>query len=105
MKYIAQGESQVANIAQAELTIFVTRLSPKAASFTDTMKCQSFKCFINLLYKAEKPSVCLTVCLFVCLSAFLVGLISQSCVHGSTSDLLEAKAMSFGMAKFIFKSL
>ena len=49
---------------------------------------------IYLLYKAEKPSVCLH---------FLVGSISRSCVHGSTSDLLETIALSSGMTKFILK--
>ena len=37
MKYIARGESRVANIAQAKLSaIFVTRPSPRAVSFIQT---------------------------------------------------------------------
>ena len=49
MKYTAQGESQVVNIArgEAECYIFVTRLSPRAVSFIQ-MKCQCFMCFIVL---------------------------------------------------------
>ena len=49
----------------------------------------------SLLYKAEKPSVC---------PHFVVGSISQPWLHGSTSDLLDVIATSFGMTKFIFKS-
>ena len=50
----------------------------------------------NLLYKAEKPSVCL--------SALFWRSVSRPRLHGSTSDLLDAMAMSSGMTKFIFKS-
>ena len=53
-----------------------------------------------LLYKAEKPSVCLSVCL----SALFGRSISRSSVHISTSDFVEAIATSSGMTKFIFKS-
>ena len=45
-----------------------------------------------LLYKAEKPSVCLTVTP-----------ISQPCLHRLKPDLLEMKAESSGTIKFIFK--
>ena len=54
----------------------------------------------SLLYKAEKPSVCLSVCLSVC-----VTLISLLCQHGLKRDLLEMKAVSLRITKFIFKSL
>ena len=54
---------------------------------------------VSLLYKAEKPSVCLSVC-----PHFVVELISQPWLHGSTSDLLDVIATSSGMTKFIFKS-
>ena len=47
-----------------------------------------------LLYKAEKPSVCLTVTP-----------ISQRCMHRLKPDLLEMKAESSGTAKYIFKTL
>ena len=47
-----------------------------------------------LLYKAEKPSVRLTVTP-----------ISQPCMHRLKPDLLEMKAESSGTAKYIFKSL
>ena len=46
-----------------------------------------------LLYKAEKPSVCLTVTP-----------ISQPYQHGLKRDLLEMEAESSGTTKFIFKS-
>ena len=52
------------------------------------------------LYKAEKPSVRLSVCL----SALFGRSDSQPWLHGSTSDLLDVIAMSSGMTKFIFKS-
>ena len=42
-----------------------------------------------LLYKAEKPSVCLSVRL-------TVTSISQLCLRGTMWDLLEMKAASFG---------
>ena len=51
-----------------------------------------------LLYKAEKPSVCLSVRLTVMP-------ISQPCMHRLKPDLLEMKAESSGTAKYIFKSL
>ena len=51
-----------------------------------------------LLYKAEKPSVRLSVCL-------TVTPISQPCMHPLKPDLLEMKAESSGTAKYIFKSL
>ena len=50
-----------------------------------------------LLYKAEKPSVCLSV--------RTVTPISQPCMHRLKPDLLEMKAESSGTAKYIFKSL
>ena len=53
-----------------------------------------------LLYKAEKPSVCLSVHLHF----FLVTLITLSCVHWSKPDLLETIAMSSGISKFILVS-
>ena len=53
-----------------------------------------------LLYKAEKPSVRLSVCP----SALFVRSGSQPWLHGSTSDLLDVIATSSGMTKFIFKS-
>ena len=56
----------------------------------------------SLLYKAEKPSVCLSVCLSVRLT---VTPISQLCMHRLKPDLLEMKAESSGTAKYIFKSL
>ena len=52
----------------------------------------------SLLYKAEKPSVCLSVRL-------TVTPISQRCMHRLKPDLLEMKAESSGTAKYIFKSL
>ena len=52
----------------------------------------------SLLYKAEKPSVCLSVRL-------TVTPISQPCMHRLKPDLLEMKAESSGTAKYIFKSL
>ena len=53
---------------------------------------------VILLYKAEKPSVCLSVCIF--------GMqISQPCQHGLKWDLLEMKAVPLKITKFIFKSL
>ena len=51
-----------------------------------------------LLYKAEKLSV-------VCLSALFGMLISQLCQHGLKWDLLEVKAVSLRITKFIFTSL
>ena len=51
-----------------------------------------------LLYKAEKPSVRLSVCL----SALFVRSGSQPWLHGLMSDLLDVIAMSSGMTKFIF---
>ena len=53
-----------------------------------------------VVYKAEKPSVCPSVC-----RHFLVRSIFQSGMHGSMSDLLEVIAVSSGVTKFIFKSL
>ena len=49
---------------------------------------------LYLLYKAEKLSVCLSATP-----------ISQPCQHGLKPDLLEMKAESSGMTKFVFKSL
>ena len=68
-----------------------------------TIKCLG-TIYIYLLYKAEKPSVRLSVCLSVCLSALFGRSDSQPWLHGSTSDLLNVIAMSSGMMKFIFKS-
>ena len=48
----------------------------------------------SLLYKAEKPSVRLTVTP-----------LSQQCQHRSKPDLLEMKAESSGTSKYIFISL
>ena len=48
----------------------------------------------SLLYKAEKPSVCLTVTP-----------VSQPCQHGLKRDLLEMEAESSGTTNYIFKSL
>ena len=56
----------------------------------------------SLLYKAEKPSVRLSVCPSVRLT---VTPISQPCMHQLKPDLLEMKAESSGTAKYIFKSL
>ena len=53
---------------------------------------------VFLLYKAEKPSVHLSVCP----TAMPV---SQPRQHGLKRDLLEMKAESFGTTKYIFKSL
>ena len=50
--------------------------------------------FASLLYKAEKPSVRLTVTP-----------VSQPYMHRLKPDLLEMKAESSGTAKYIFKSL
>ena len=50
----------------------------------------------SLLYKAEKLSVCPSVG---------VTLTSQLCQHGLKRDLLELKAVSLRITKFIFKSL
>ena len=55
--------------------------------------CQSIFYYV---YKAEK----LTVCPFIC--TFLVGLISQSGVYESMSDLLIGIAVFSGMVKFIY---
>ena len=52
----------------------------------------------SLLYKAEKPSVRPSVCIFGTQ-------ITQPCQHGLKRDLLEMKAESSRMMKFIFKSL
>ena len=52
----------------------------------------------SLLYKAEKPSVRLSVCL-------TVTPVSQLCQHGLKRDLLEMEAESSGTTKYIFKSL
>ena len=54
----------------------------------------------SVLYKAEKPSVCLSVRP----SALFGTLISQPCQHGLTRDLLEMKTVSLRITKFIFKS-
>ena len=48
----------------------------------------------SLLYKAEKPSVRLTVTP-----------VSKQCQHRSKRDLLEMKAESSGTSKYIFISL
>ena len=55
----------------------------------------------SLLYKAEKPSVCLSVCP----SALFGTLITQPCQHGLKRDLLEMKVVSLKMTKFIFTCL
>ena len=60
--------------------------------------------YIYLLYKAEKPSVRLSVYLSVCLSALSGRSDSQPWLHGLTSDLLDVIAMSSGITKLIFKS-
>ena len=52
----------------------------------------------SLLYKAEKPSVRLSVCL-------TVTPISQPCMHRLKPDLLDMKAESSGTTKYVFKSL
>ena len=52
----------------------------------------------SLLYKAEKPSVCLSVCL-------TVTPISQPCMEQLKRDLLEIKAESCGTSEYIFISL
>ena len=55
-----------------------------------------------LLHKAEKPSVCLSIRL---LSALFGTLITQSCQHRLKRelwDLLEIKAVSLRITKFIF---
>ena len=49
----------------------------------------------SLIYKAEKPSVCLSVCIFGTQ-------ITQLCLHRSKRDLLEMKAMSLRIIEFIF---
>ena len=51
----------------------------------------------SLLYKAEKPSVCP--------STLFGTMISQPCQRGLKRDLLEMKAVSLRITKFIFKSL
>ena len=51
----------------------------------------------SVLYKAEKPSVCL--------SALFDTLITQPCQHGLKQDLLEMKAVPLRITKFIFTSL
>ena len=55
----------------------------------------------SLLYKAVK----LKSCLSVCLSALFGTLISHPCQHGLKRDLLEMKAVSLRITKFIFTSL
>ena len=59
-----------------------------------------YDCTIHLfyIYKAENPSVCTSVCLTVMP-------ISQPCQHGLKRDLLEMKAESSGMTKYVFTSL
>ena len=54
----------------------------------------------SLLYKAEKPSVHLSVRPSVCIM-----LITQPCLHRLKQDLLEMKVVSLRITKFIFKSL
>ena len=54
--------------------------------------------FASLLYKAEKPSVRLSVCLSA------VSPVTQLCLHVSTWDLHYTLAMSSGMCKFVLKS-
>ena len=56
---------------------------------------------VSILYKAEKPSVRLSVHP----SALFGTLISQPCQQGLKRDLLETKAVSLRITKFIFKSL
>ena len=51
----------------------------------------------SLLYKAEKPSVCLSV--------RTVTLLSQPCQDVLKPDLLDMKAESSGTTKYVFKSL
>ncbi len=72
--------------------LFVALLNPKFNPYL----LFKFLIFYHLLYKAEKPSVCL--------SALFGRSDSQPWLHGSTSDLLDVIAMSSGMTKFIFKS-
>ena len=55
----------------------------------------------SLLYKAEKLSVCLSVCP----SAVFGMLITQECLHRLKRGLLEMKAVSLENAKFILTSL
>ena len=52
----------------------------------------------SLLYKAEKPFVCLSVCLAIMM-------VSQPCQHGLKQDLLKMEAESSGTTKYIFKSI
>ena len=54
-----------------------------------------------VLYKAEKLSVCLSVRL----SALFGTLIAQPCQHRLKRDLLEMKAVSLKITKFVFTSL
>ena len=54
----------------------------------------------SLLYKAEKPSVCLSV-----RPAFFATQITQQCLHRSKRDLLEMKAVSLTKTKFTLTSL
>ena len=56
--------------------------------------------FASLLYKAEKPSVRLSVCL----SAFLVGSISRPYLHGSKRFSRQTKRPSFNFMKFVERS-
>ena len=55
----------------------------------------------HLLYKAEKPSVRLSVCP----SAVFGTLITQECLHRFKRGLLEMKAVSLENAKFILISV
>ena len=50
--------------------------------------------YMYLLYKAKKPSVCLSVCIFGTL-------IIQQCLHQLKWDLLEVKAVFMRYTKFI----
>ena len=52
----------------------------------------------SLLYKAEKPSVCLSVCLSACLTVMPA---SQQCQHRPKRDPLEMKAEPPGTSKYV----
>ena len=52
---------------------------------------------LNLLHKAEKLSVCSSVCPTIMP-------ISQPCQHGLKRDLLTMKGESSGMTKYVFTS-
>ena len=52
---------------------------------------------LSTIYKAEKPSVRLSV--------RTVTLLSQPCQHVLKPDLLDMKAESSGTTKYVFKSL